>query len=158
MTYFFFKIIVTETRGGSRETPWMDERISNIITIDERYYLSCDNVYLYLMPISGDFEGSVENSANNLYLWREWAPINDNPLEEINWRQDTGAGGRPNDYRATSTGSRMFDWTDSWPENRWLVKYYFPDTEKRFRVKIRFRNGDDEKLYFVVPWAIELMI
>lgn len=134
----------------------MDERVSNIVTIEDRWYLSCDSVSLGIKPLEGTFVDNRHEMKERLQLWREWAPIEDDPDEPIRWREATDCG-QP-DMVVTISGwrdrLREFQWLQSWPEDFWCVKYMYMRTDKRFRVRIRLEDTEgQEHIYYVVPWA-----
>jgi hypothetical protein len=150
--YFLFKFVASDS-GGTTSTPWMDERVSNIITINNRTYLSCDELSFCLKMIRGNFPIIHDRSCFN--LWRELARIDDDPESSIDWVEGTDCG-MPNERKwVTSSNEIEYCWNEDWPEDYWVVLYsHYGQSDRRTRVKVRFTDfwGVDHWFY-CVPWA-----
>lgn len=146
--YFMFRFVVSDS-GGTSYTEWMDERLSNTITIENRSYMSCDKVTLQLRPIDGVFGNhgwlwEVFLLDDDMKLRREYADKS-NPdmylswsLASPDWLPDTGTT-----FRTDATGQVAdFKWDLIWPDSYWFVKYK-GDSNNVFRTRVRFKDGDD---------------
>lgn len=158
--YYEFCFVCSDG-GGTSYSDWMDERISNKLTIDNRTYMSCDSVTLKLRPVDGFFNNNFESSYYNIQLWREWAPDVSDVNSPISW-STASHWSRPDSityvYSASDPYSirreRGYVWNSSWPDNYWFVKYYYSGTSHHFRTKVRYVDSDGITHYFyAVPWS-----
>jgi hypothetical protein len=155
---------VCSDSGGTSYSVWMDERVSNKMTIDERIYLSCDRVAINIRPVDGWFDiNSPYQTRDMTYMWRQYAPIDDDPNASIRWSTASELGEADGVTFCSSCSSstnyhalRSFTWTTSWPDSYWFVYYERGGGTYRFRTKVRFEDPDGINHYFyAVPAANE---
>ena len=151
--YYMFRFVCTD-RGGTTFSEWMDERVSQSITIKDRVLLSCDSVSLVLRPLDEYFNYSSTQSKENMHLWREWAPIDGNPNLPLTWRTASNYG-QPDEVQYIANRYRWergFQWNRKWGDNYWFVLYQPPGVI--FRVKVSYLDQDNHLHWFyAVPWS-----
>jgi hypothetical protein len=164
--YYMFKFSCHYNNGMKiRYSHWMDERVSNTVTIDDYINRSCERVDLQLLPLrrGAHFNQSDDQAKERTTLWREWAPMREaNPNQVITWT----AGRARNPDRVSTTWvtsegreRRRISWTREWPDNYWFVEYFVEGQEenpspKRFRTRVEYTDGMGHVHEFIaVPWA-----
>ena len=157
--YYKFRFTCSD-RSGPNYSDWMDERISQSVTIERRTYLSCNILSIVLRPLDEWFVLSPSESKDRMHLWREGAPVRDDPNQPISWRGLSDLG-TPDEVQYTTSRhnpdahrrERGYQWNTKWPENYWLVNYQFRENNRR-RVKVRFVDQDDYiHWFYAIPWA-----
>ncbi len=157
--YYKFRFVCSD-RGGTTYSDWMDERISQSVTMKNRTYLSCNTVSLVLRPLDSWFDLSPSQSKERMHLWRETAPVPDDPNAPIVWR-DLSDLGEPDEVQYTTSShnpdahrrERGYQWNTKWNDGYWMLKYQYGGGGRR-RVKVRFIDQDNYTHWFyAVPWA-----
>ncbi|MCO6479639.1 MAG: hypothetical protein J5I94_23590 [Phaeodactylibacter sp.] len=152
--YYKFKFTCSDD-SGTTSSDWMDERISDKMTLENRIYLSCHSLTLTLYPNDGDFETNSTVAKRNMHLWREYAVIGDDPNAPIVWRE-TSDYGEPDEVQYVTDALRpgsprrymSFVWNSSWHDGFWCVLYRYRDSDKRFRVKVRYVDQEGHEHWF----------
>jgi len=156
--YFAFRFLCKyENSRLTVVSPWMDERMSNIITLGEKTKLSCDKVYLQLRPIGMKFTvGTIKQWQSGVKLYRETSKAADDDMTmPIPWETASNYGAP--DYVSIEDNIATLAWNGKWQNNYWAIKYDgYSDNkeEKRYRrVRIAFTDhyGNEHEL-FIVPW------
>lgn len=159
--YYRFRFVCSNRGSSTIFSDWMDERISQYVTLSNRTYLSCDDVGIVLRPVDGWFDLSPSESRERMSLWREMTNSFDldNNLP-ISWREISNLG-EPDEVqyitsrhdRNAHRRERSYSWNAKWPENYWLIKYQYGGDGGR-RVKVRFIDQDGQTHWFyAIPWA-----
>lgn len=161
--YYLFKFQCDQVGGMRWESEWMDERVSNTVTIDEQVARSCTSVHLKLVPVrpASRFDQDDEEAMERTRLWRQWAPAGAlDDYDVISWT--SGSARRPDDvWTNWSAGDyyRKLSWIHTWPDNFWFVMYFIEahereDAPKRFRARVEYVDGSGHRHnFFAVPWA-----
>ena len=138
---------VCHTGGSTIYSAWMDERISNVITVDDINALDCDSVSPNLRPLDRSFNRTISSSRLNMVGRRQRADSTD-PNATPPWTTLTNLG-VPDTVNCCSTCSasnncnaaRGFTWSAKWPDNFWMVKYLVGDDSFR-RTRVTYTDGD----------------
>jgi hypothetical protein len=159
--YFWFAFSARWSEGGSRGSKWMDERFSKQITIEDREYLSCDEVHVSLNTPYGsicsvdDIDSGRYSLLDSATLARYGADEDDVTLEtSIRWRLLSNYG-VPNTHVYVSSGGIVtgvtFRWTDKWHDAYWIVNS--GRDGKLRRTRFSFTDVEGGRHYFyAVPW------
>lgn len=158
--YFWFAF---SARNDDRSSGsgWMDERCSKQVTIEDRQYLSCDEVHVSLFTPGGSIcgEDDLENGRYSLYssasLVRHGAQEGDLDFEtRIPWRRLSDYG-EPDVVVHTSSGGSVqgatFRWIEKWRDDYWILNSGYDNKIRRTRFAFRDIEGGMHYFY-AVPW------
>lgn len=158
--YFWFSFSVRDN-GHRLGTTWMDERCSKQITLEDRLFLSCDEVSVGLFTPGGSIcrKDDIDSGRYSLYgsasLRRygvDEALVNfENPIP---WRLLSNYG-EPDDVTYVESGgivhSASFRWTTKWRENYWVINSGRDDKIRRTRFSFMDSEGRTHHFY-AIPW------
>lgn len=150
--YFYYRIGCVR-RDRSYFTDWMDERISNVVTIESQVQLSCDTLEIILEPIYFDYAPDAENDRRSIVIERQ-GDVSDGSGEYIDWQTNytVGWADRYDLVNGVYRRARKFTWSDSWNDGKWLVRWY-PEVGEKSRTCIIYVDANGETHTFVVvPW------
>jgi|GEM_PF-4162088 len=159
--YFWFSFSARFHSGSSRHSPWMDERFSKAVTIEEREYLSCDKVAVNLFTPNGSI-CSVDDIESGRYSLQRSARLVRYGVAEsevdfdhnIIWTRLSDYG-EPDTCTYVSSGGLIsgvtFLWDEKWRDSYWLLNSGRDGKLRRTRFSIT--DIDRRTHYFyAVPW------
>jgi hypothetical protein len=168
-----------QDQNGRTSSAWMDERISDKITmedirtdiqvgmyrragVDHRYMLSCNSVCLRLIPLDQSTPQGGTFRLQRLYA-RTSSPFNEDPsweIEDLGNPDSVDAEDAMVQFSNTAYGARgvmlKACWNEKWTDSRWLIKYYKddPGSTRRFITKVNYTEPSGQVHQFTaVPYT-----
>ena len=159
--YFWFTFHTRDNGHSLGANNWMDERCSKQVTLEDREYLSCDEVHVSLFTPGGsicsrdDLDSGRYSLIESANLARYGADESDVSFDaSIPWRRLSNYG-EPDTYVHIESGGIItgvtFRWIGKWHENYWIVNSGRDGKVRRTR--FAFRDVEGRMHYFyAVPW------